>query len=214
MLKGANLSHLWDSFQDRFSDGPLYFLPGSLPGKLQLGDLGMQKTHIKALLTAPCHTAHLVQETRLGPMEVVAQQSPRGMDWVFYFLGKAEILHVYENQVLGHLFGLQNHHWPCSSATQGTYNVKQNQCDFHSSLFPRFSLFSPVSFSLFPNQQHLFVPRSFSNPTLLPLSSVILFFPWLFHVSKPHKHSTSSELRDIFYISLESSVVFLSLPFS
>lgn len=214
MLKGANLSSFWGSFQDRFSDGPLYFLPGSFPGNLKLGDLGMWKTHIKALLTALCHAAHLVQKTRLGPMEVVAQQSPSGVDWVFYFLGKAEVLHVSENQVLVHLFGLQHHLWPFSSATQGTYNVKQNRCDFHFSLFPRFSLFSPVSFSLYPNQQHLLVPRSFSNPTLLLLSSVILFFPWLFHVSKPHKHNTSSELRDMIYISLESSVVFLTLPFS
>lgn len=173
----------------------------------------MWKTHIKALLTALCHAAHLVQKTRLGPMEVVVQQSPSGMDWVFYFLGKAEVLHVYENQVLVHLFGLQHRLWPFSSATQGTYNVKQNRCDFHFSLFPRFSLFCPVSLSLYPNQQHLLVPRSFSNPTLLLLSSVILFFPWLFHVSKPHKHNTSSELRDIIYISLESSVVFLSLHF-
>lgn len=139
-----------------------------------------------------------------GPWKC-AQQSPSGTDWGFYFLGKAEILHVNAKQVLVHLFGLQNHHFPFSSASQATYNVKQNQSSFNFSTFPNFSiflyssfsfpLFSLISFSLYPNQQHLFVPCSFSNPTSLPFLSVILFFPWLVHVSKPHQHSTSSELQ-------------------
>lgn len=42
----------------------------SLPGKMQLGDLGMWKTHIKILLTALCHAAHLVQKTSPRPMEM------------------------------------------------------------------------------------------------------------------------------------------------
>lgn len=33
-----------------------------------------------------------------------------GVDWVLYFLGKAEIPHVYENRLLVQLFGLQSHH--------------------------------------------------------------------------------------------------------
>lgn len=129
-----------------------------------------------------------------GPWKC-AQQSPSGRDWGFYFLEKAEILHVYANQALVHLFDLQNHHLPFSSASQATYNVKHDQSNFNFSIFPMFYLYSLISFSLYPNQQHLFVPCNFSNPTSLPFLSVILFFPWLVRVSKPHQHNTSSELQ-------------------
>lgn len=60
---------------------------------------------VKDLLTPVCYTAvYLVQKTSLKPLEVCTTESS-GIDWVLYFLGKAEIPCVYENQVLLHLFG-------------------------------------------------------------------------------------------------------------